>query len=213
MGENSAEMLETDKLKIAKELLKKAKELNDDELLAMANGLIADCTSSSDASATDNSIVVTERPKRKKKSKAISRKKKKNDSGTLDIAQPKTRKTKRKSTDESSFISTVYKNKDENGQDIASRKFVGDDGKEHIRCRSRPVNIKMKPLDTGIDKNDPINKKLKKVTKRVQSNRKHIDPFVTLVCEGPCGREKRVPRALSKDNYICDRCIMNKGYR
>jgi uncharacterized protein YgiM (DUF1202 family) len=191
--------IETDRIKIAKDLIKKAKELNDDELLAMAHSILYESSADS-GSASNNTDVKPKRQKRKSPAKKPAKPKKAATKRKLDI--------KKEEDTDSSFISNVF----QGGRTQARQTKTDEDGREKIACRTEKIQVKTQPIDTGEEKNDRPKKYKKNPTGFVKSKRKNVSPFITITCE-ECGKQKEIPRALARENYVCDRCIMKKGTR
>lgn len=189
------------KLEIAKKLVRKAIELGDDELLSMANGIISECgkSNTNDSSTDDMLPIKQEKSKGTRKSKTKSKTTRKTDNSTNNDTTGKNKQL------EESHIFTIYSN--DSGPADSKEARLRPDGK--LNCRKRKINVNIKHLDTGDGRNDPENKKLKKITPIVQSSRKNVNPFVKMTCED-CGKQKEISRALARENYICDKCIIRK---
>lgn len=76
-------------------------------------------------------------------------------------------------------------------------------------CRSQPVKIKTKVLDTG-DFKDETEKFTKKVKFSVSERRDKVQ-FCKVRCAGSCGQIYEVhPTHITTDNWKCDQCLINK---
>lgn len=187
------------KVELAKQLLAKAKELNDEGLIQMALDLLSD----------ENPVEETPKPQRKKrvpKKAPVNRKEKvkkvekKIITADADFLAPSR-------TDESKQKQKKVRY-DENGNPVGSY------------GRTEQIQINQKFFDDGkTDKNDKVNKKLKKLTKHTPRTRK--SNLISTTCTG-CGKPFTVNailmRQLTDDNgkpmgysYTCNICTMRRG--
>jgi hypothetical protein len=88
-------------------------------------------------------------------------------------------------------------------------KYDENGNKIGVYMRREPICVKPKFVDDGkTDKNDKVNKKLKKLTVRTE---RRPPALVKIVCAGTCGRTLEVSKKLLHNGeYTCDRCIMGR---
>lgn len=176
------------RIELAKQLIDKAKELNDDKLLEMALSLL-----------NEEKVVEKEEVKTKEK-KPRGRKKK-----VIAAEPPKQERPPVRDT--SSFIAPVRPE----GTHAKGKKIIKD-GKEYTLTRKEPIVLKQKFFDDGrTDKNDPINEALKKVTTYTPRDRDNNPNYKKMSCT-VCGQEESVPVILSYDDldFLCATCVGRK---
>lgn len=138
--------------------------------------------------------------------KKVNRKKKSVKKKSPPKKSPKKTATPPKKDDDSDHIFRANK------KPVQNRQKTDENGNVvGTLTRSEPICLKQKFFDDGkTDKKDPINKKLKKLTK--VSKRTRPPGLVKIQCSGTCGRTLEVSRQLLRDGeYTCDKCIMKKG--
>lgn len=124
---------------------------------------------------------------------------------------PKKKAGRPKGTTKPKKEEETFIHKISDGSKPKSRKRIVDGREEGVYTRSEPISINIKFVDPGTDRDDKVNKKLKKFTKRVVQQGR-TDRRIELVCEGGCNRTFKVdPIFAAGDKFICNDCIIKKG--